>query len=281
MRAVVAAAGAAEEKPSQRSHYPHRNRQPGPPELTAQMTALARIPATFFVSDGARCVEVGAVGRLQKVQYVFRLNLLSIWRHLPIEVRCAQGRSTSFRDWWWPRGYRTLVTWKTLPRATANALAELYCRYHPRLFKFVYRLTKSHPATEEVVNDIMLAVWKSAGSYRGDAKPSTWIFGIAYRQSLKRLTRRRLTIAGDVPSDQLPDDRATTIEQEEWIRSGLAELPAAQRVAVELVFFLGLSYEEVAEVTDCPVNTVKTRMFHARRKLRESLSRMAGPGERH
>ena len=157
-----------------------------------------------------------------------------------------------------------------------DALAELYKSYHPRLFKFVYRLTKSHPATEEVVNDIMLAVWKSASGYRGDAKPSTWIFGIAYRQSLKRISKRRLSIAANVRPEDLLDDRPAALEQEDWVRSGLAALPASQRIAVELVFFLGLSYEEVAAVTDCPVNTVKTRMFHARRKLRECLETQSG-----
>ena len=149
-----------------------------------------------------------------------------------------------------------------------EALTALYTHYHPRLFKFVFRLTQSHATTEEVVNDIMLAVWKSASSFRGDAKPSTWIFGIAYRQSMKRLARKQLAIAKHVEADSVVDERAEMLEQEDWVRSGLAELPASQRLAVELVFFLGLSYEEVAAVADCPVNTVKTRMFHARRKLR-------------
>ena len=56
-------------------------------------------------------------------------------------------------------------------------------------------------------------------------------------------------------------------------------LPTNQRLAVELVFYLGLSYQEVAEVTQCPVNTVKTRMFHARRKLKDFLSASAMPNE--
>ena len=153
-----------------------------------------------------------------------------------------------------------------------EALATLYSHYHPRLFKFVFRLTRSYTTTEEVVNDIMLAVWKSASAYRGDAKPSTWIFGIAYRQSMKRLARRQLTIASHVEAESVADERAEMLEQEDWVRSGLAELPPSQRLAVELVFFLGLSYEEVAAVADCPVNTVKTRMFHARRKLREHFA---------
>ena len=152
-----------------------------------------------------------------------------------------------------------------------DALSDLYSQYHARLFKFVFRMTRSYTAADELVNDIMLAVWRGAGKFRGDSKPSTWIFGIAYRQALKRLSRKQLTIASHLDVDQLPDTQSKAVEQEDWVRRGLETLPAAQRLAMELVFFLGLSYEEVAAVTECPVNTVKTRMFHARRKLKEQL----------
>jgi RNA polymerase sigma-70 factor (ECF subfamily) len=156
-----------------------------------------------------------------------------------------------------------------------DALTELYSHYHARLFKFVFRMTRSYTDADELVNDIMLAVWRSAGNFRGDSKPSTWIFGIAYRQALKRLSRKQISIASHLDVDLLPDTQSKTIEQEDWVRHGLETLPAAQRLAMELVFFLGLSYEEVAAVTECPINTVKTRMFHARRKLKEKLSSSA------
>ncbi len=156
-----------------------------------------------------------------------------------------------------------------------EALTELYARYHARLFRFVYRLTRSHTAAEELVNDIMLATWRSAGTFRGDSKPSTWIFGIAYRQALKRMSRKRLSIASYLDVDRLPDNDTRSFEQEDWVQQGIGALPPTQRLAVELVFYLGLSYDEVATVTDCPVNTVKTRMFHARRKLKEQLQASA------
>ena len=156
-----------------------------------------------------------------------------------------------------------------------DALTDLYSHYHARLFKFVFRMTRSYTDADELVNDIMLAVWRSAGNFRGDSKPSTWIFGIAYRQALKRLSRKQISIASYLDVDQLPDTQSKTVEQEDWVRHGLESLPAAQRLAMELVFFLGLSYEEVAAVTECPVNTVKTRMFHARRKLKKHLSSSA------
>ena len=66
-------------------------------------------------------------------------------------------------------------------------------------------------------------------------------------------------------------------ELEDWVRYGIDKLPEAQQTAVMLVFYLGLTYEETAAITDCPVNTVKTRMFHARRKLKTLLESHAMP----
>ena len=151
-----------------------------------------------------------------------------------------------------------------------DALTELYGRYHARLFKFVFRLSRSYSEADELVNDVMLAVWKNAAKFRGDSKPSTWIFGIAYRQALKRLSRKNLAVTTTDIND-IPDDRLRSIEHEDWVRNALETLPPAQRITMELVFYLGLSYEEVARVTECPVSTVKTRMFYARRKLKAHL----------
>lgn len=156
-----------------------------------------------------------------------------------------------------------------------DAFTELYGIYQARLFKFVYRLTRSYTASEELVNDIMLVIWRNAGKFRGDSKPSTWIFGIAYRQTLKRLSKKQLSVSPHLDVDRLPATDSDTVEKENWIQHGLDALPAAQRITVELVFYLGLSYEEVSFVTECPVNTVKTRMFHARRKLKERLAASA------
>lgn len=158
-----------------------------------------------------------------------------------------------------------------------SALTQLYLLYHARLFKFVFRLTRSYSTADELVNDIMLVVWKKAGTFRGDSKVSTWIFGIAYKQTMRRVTRKKLQLSPLTEVESSGIDNETTIETEDWVRNGLHALPAAQQLTVVLVFYLGLSYEETALVTECPVNTVKTRMFHARRKLREYLSASANP----
>lgn len=160
------------------------------------------------------------------------------------------------------------------------AFEELYARYARRLFGFALRMTRSPELVEEIVNDTLLAVWRSAASFDGRSKVSTWIFGIGYRKALHALSRRR-DRAGEgaerpAPAAEPRERPDAVYERAELgviLRRALRELPAEQRLVVELTFFQGLSYPEIAAVVDCPVNTVKTRMFHARRKLRDALPR--------
>lgn len=184
-----------------------------------------------------------------------------------------------------PKNEEELVLLNQIAAGDKSALTRLYLMYHARLFKFVYRLTRSYAIADELVNDIMLVVWRKAGSFRGGSKVSTWIFGIAYKQTMRRVTRKQLQTSSQADIDDVASDQDVTMELEDWVRQGLHALPAAQQLTVVLVFYLGLTYKETAEVTECPVNTVKTRMFHARRKLKEYLSASAMPdtiiGETH
>lgn len=157
-----------------------------------------------------------------------------------------------------------------------EAFDELFKAYHPRLFRFVFRMTASYQTSDEIVNDILLTVWQSAHAFRGASKVSTWIFGIAYRQSLSRLRKRKnktVPISDDIADAENLQQR---VEQEDWLQRGILLLPPKQLLTVMLVYYLGLTCEETAAATGSPVNSVKTRMFHARRKLRVYLSKSAG-----
>lgn len=157
-----------------------------------------------------------------------------------------------------------------------DALTALYARYHSPLFNFTFRLAGSHAAADELVNDIMLVVWRNARGFRGASRVSTWIFGIAYRQTMRRVSRRKPSLLPLPGREASVADDADTLETEDWVRRAIDTLPPEQKLTVMLVFYLGLSYPEVAEVADCPVNTVKTRMYHARRKLERQLKTLAG-----
>jgi len=158
-----------------------------------------------------------------------------------------------------------------------DAFRELYIAYHRRLSRFLMRLTKQHDVIEEVINDTLWIVWKQAATFRNESQVSTWIMGIAYRRTLKALKQvgNRQTIDIDETALAAPDDYAAN-EMNEWIVRGLNQLPLEQRLVLEFAYDMGHSCEEIAGIMDCPVNTVKTRLFHARRKLRDLLPALAG-----
>lgn len=176
-----------------------------------------------------------------------------------------------------------------------HAFEEIYHRYHPRLFGYLLRLTRRPELVEEVLNDVMLTVWTDASRFAGRSRPSTWIFGIAHHKVLRALrphgaeplgvaersaapaTARRIE---EEPSGETPaEDRAIQHELAGEIGRALSALSADHRAVVELAYYEEFSYPEIAAILGCPVNTVKTRMFHARRRLREilqSFGRRAG-----
>lgn len=157
-----------------------------------------------------------------------------------------------------------------------GAFQELYQRYYQRLFGFIFKLTRRPEVVEEALNDTLLAVWKGAASFAGRSRPSTWILGIAHRQALKALSRQRRAerdpeALPDEPADG-PESLAARRELASTLGRALAQLPAEQRAVVELTYYHGCSYAEISSIVGCPVNTVKTRMFHARRRLRGLLA---------
>jgi RNA polymerase sigma-70 factor (ECF subfamily) len=159
----------------------------------------------------------------------------------------------------------------------AQAMHELYHLYHRRLARFLMRMTSRYDLAEEVINDTFWVVWQHAADFRGASQLSTWIFGIAYRRGLKTLKRLRpeVTVEEGEGLEQI-EEPWLQAELREWLGVALAKLPHEQRMVLELAYHVGHSCEEIAVIMECPVNTVKTRMFHARRKLRGLLTGLAG-----
>jgi len=157
-----------------------------------------------------------------------------------------------------------------------QAFETLYHRIYPRLQGYLLRLVAREEMVGEILNDVMLVVWQKASSFEGRSQPSTWILGIAYNKAIKRL--RQLS------SQPLPippavvdtfEDTSQTEEQSRRelilsLQSALESLSPEQRAVVELTCHYGYSYKEIAALTNVPVNTVKTRMFYARKRLKEA-----------
>src|SRR5580704_12678806 len=159
-----------------------------------------------------------------------------------------------------------------------RALEELYLSYHRRLTRFLSRFTPRYENVEEIINDTFMVVWQSAKDFRHASQVSTWIIGIAYRTALKSLRRQKnhtATASLDDYPEQTVDPTLDT-EVQDWLKHGLSRLPVEQRLTLELAYNMGHSLEEIAAITECPVGTVKARMFHAREKLRQHLPTLSG-----
>src|SRR5689334_7146582 len=157
------------------------------------------------------------------------------------------------------------------------AFEALYRGFYPRLRRFLERMTRRPQLVDEIVNDTMLVVWRKADSYDFTSTVSTWIFAIAFRKALKALKSADDPIDADVdarpqPDGEGPDAILLSRETRALLLTALGTLSTEQRAVVELTYFHGCGYREIASIMECPVDTVKTRMFHARRKLRVLLA---------
>lgn len=167
-----------------------------------------------------------------------------------------------------------------------KAFEALYERYYHPLLRFIYRMTGDLDGAQEAINDTMLVVWQKASTFGGRSRVSTWIIGIAYRKALKlsQRSRRWWTRFKAAewsetfePGDAAPGHTEMT-ETRELLDRALRALPPRQRAVVELTHYYGYSYEEIATIVDCPVNTVKTRMFHAKARLRDVMAALDEDG---
>lgn len=156
-------------------------------------------------------------------------------------------------------------------RGDADAFRELYTRYADRVFRYALTLLRDCHLAEDVVQETMIAVWTGASRFEGRSQVSTWLFGIArhhaYRVFRSEAKGERIPVEEDEP------DPATAVEREVRVQRAVAELPPEQREVVFLAFYAGLPYEEIARVQGVPEGTVKSRMFHAKKRLAEVLRR--------
>lgn len=175
---------------------------------------------------------------------------------------------------------------RRVARGDRDAFDALYFDYHRRLSKFLLRFSSEYSNVEEIINDTMFCVWKQASEFENRSKVSTWIMGIAYRQSSKmlrgigRARQRERQVAEQEACQPEPPSDVDVLARSEWIDTALSQLPVEQRAAMELCYILGHSTSEIAEICDCPVNTVKSRMFAARKALRSLLPTLGGERSR-
>lgn len=172
---------------------------------------------------------------------------------------------------------------RSILRRVANgedsALQELYTAYGQRMVAYALRLTGSPAVAEDVVQDTLVIVWRSAGKYRGEGRVLAWLLGILHHTAMKALRRTSQPISEEMENtlasaEPMPEEEVQAGEQTRWVRQGLQSLSPEHRAVLELVFYQGLSLSEAAEVCGCPLGTIKSRLSYARKSLLGNLSRL-------
>lgn len=164
-----------------------------------------------------------------------------------------------------------------------DAFECLYRAYYHRIFQFVLRMVKNPQLTEEIVGDTMFSIWQKAGAFEGRSRVSTWIFGVAYRRALKALQKDKrhrqqldfdedaMETYADTDPESNPETSIGTEMFRQHLERGIEKLSIHHQSVMRLSA-MGYSYHEIADIIGCPQNTVKTRMFHARRQLKMLLA---------
>src|ERR1700739_3431352 len=164
-----------------------------------------------------------------------------------------------------------------IAKGDKNAVRLLFVRHNLRIYRFILRIVGNEMAAEDLVNEVFIEVWRSAHRFEARSQVTTWILGIARFKALTALRQR--------PSEELDDDFAESIEdsadnpemsvqkadRSAVLQACLKQLSNTQRQVIDLIYYHGQSIEEVARVIGVPENTVKTRAFHARKRLGELI----------
>ena len=165
-------------------------------------------------------------------------------------------------------------------REDQAAFRQLYKAFSRSVFAYVLNMLNNHAQAEEVVSDTLYEVWRHPDRFRGDSKFSTWLIGIARRKALMVYRARRpdevhsdLDDIAEITASDTPDAYAEMAarQRRDGVQHCMGKLSDEHRECLHLVFYEGMGLAEVAEVQNCPEGTVKTRLFHARQKIKKCL----------
>jgi RNA polymerase sigma-70 factor (ECF subfamily) len=159
-----------------------------------------------------------------------------------------------------------------------HALQTLYSRHHVRIFRFALRFLNDEAAAEDTVSEVFIDVWRQAERFEGRSQVTTWLLAIARNKALSLLRRRSSEELDDEvaefiedPSDN-PEAAMLKSQRASVLQDCLTQLSPAHREIVDLVYYHEKSVEEVAMIISVPANTVKTRMFYARKRIGELMA---------
>ena len=158
-----------------------------------------------------------------------------------------------------------------------TAMHILYCRHNVRVYRFILRIVRDATTAEDLVSQVFLDVWRTAGQFQGRSQVSTWLLSIARFKALTAMRQRRFEDIDQEDVRQIPDDAETqesSLDRSDTsaiLRACVQKLSPAHREIINLVYYHEKSVEEVGQIIGIPQSTVKTRMFYARKQLAELL----------
>ena len=158
------------------------------------------------------------------------------------------------------------------------AMQVLFARHQVKVYRFVLRLIRDEAAAEDVISEVFLEVWRHAGRFEARSSVSTWLMAIARNKAYSTRRRPRAEELDEakaealVDTDDDPEVAAQKKDKGDALRACIQRLSVEHREVIDLVYYHEKSIEEVAEIVGIPENTVKTRMFYARKKLSEMLA---------
>ncbi|MEP3475384.1 MAG: sigma-70 family RNA polymerase sigma factor [Hyphomicrobiales bacterium] len=164
-----------------------------------------------------------------------------------------------------------------LKNGDQSAMQVLYARHYQRIYRFILRQIKDETMAEDIVNEVFLDCWRSAGKFEGRSSVTTWLTAISYNKSISYLRKRREAQMGDGQAEAMVDDAdSPQIElmkgdKGDQLRYAISKLSETHAAVIDLAYYHEMSINEIAEVLDVPANTIKTRLFHARKNLHEIL----------
>lgn len=172
------------------------------------------------------------------------------------------------------------IAWiRQIAQGDERAFEQLFQCYAPRIFRFAMGYLNDRSHAEEVVQETMIAVWKSAKSYKEQSQVSSWILGIARNKALDRARARqrepefsREKLDRHASARATPEQIAQRETQIERVRAALERLSPEHREVMMLAFYNDLSYSEIAQIVGCPEGTVKSRVYYAKEQLKKILS---------
>jgi RNA polymerase sigma-70 factor (ECF subfamily) len=159
-----------------------------------------------------------------------------------------------------------------------DAFKALYLRNHVRVYRFVMQLVRNESTAEEIVNEVFLQAWRKADRFEGKSQVATWLLSIARFKAMTALRQRSDTqLDHEVASaiEDPADNPATMVakkERSEIVKSCVAKLAPHHREVINLIYYQGNKIEEVARAIGEPINTIKTRMHHARHQMAKLLA---------